>query len=60
MSDVLNVFQVTGFNKAGKYFMRSCLAKVGDYCEFTAEIAVLCALSACAGAGAVKLGVGEE
>jgi uncharacterized protein YcgI (DUF1989 family) len=47
--DVLNVFQVTGLNKDGKYFMEPCPAKPGDYFDFFAEIDILCALSTCPG-----------
>lgn len=54
--DVLNVFQVTGLNKNGQYFMQPCPAKVGDYFEFFAEIDVLCALSTCPGGDLSKWG----
>lgn len=47
--DVLNVFQVTGLDEQGKYFMETSPAKAGEYFEFFAEVAVLCALSACPG-----------
>ncbi|KAI9926448.1 hypothetical protein MW887_004213 [Aspergillus wentii] len=47
--DVLNVFQVTGLDEQGKYFMETSPAKVGEYFEFFAEVDVLCALSACPG-----------
>ena len=47
--DVLNVFQVTGLNENGQYFMEPCPAKPGDYFEFFAETDVLCALSTCPG-----------
>lgn len=47
--DVLNVFQVTGLDEEGKYFMETCPAGQGDYFEFFAEIDVLCALSTCPG-----------
>ncbi|KAJ5662189.1 uncharacterized protein N7477_009805 [Penicillium maclennaniae] len=47
--DVLNVFQVTGLDEEGKYFMETSPAKAGDYFEFFAEVDVLCALSACPG-----------
>jgi uncharacterized protein YcgI (DUF1989 family) len=47
--DVLNVFQVTGLDEEGKYFMETCPAEQGDYFEFFAEIDVLCALSTCPG-----------
>ena len=54
--DVLNVFQVTGLNKDGKYFMQPCPARPGDYFEFFAEIDVLCALSTCPGGDLSKWG----
>ena len=45
--DVLNVFQVTGLNDLGKYYMKPCPGKKGDFWEFFAEIDLLCAISAC-------------
>lgn len=47
--DVINVFQVTGLDEKGRYFMETCPARRGDYFEFFAEIDLLCALSACPG-----------
>lgn len=47
--DVLNVFQVTGLNEEGKYFMEESPAKKGDYVEFFAEMDLLVALSTCPG-----------
>ncbi|KAJ5776629.1 uncharacterized protein N7511_001640 [Penicillium nucicola] len=47
--DVLNVFQVTGLDEEGKYFMETSPAQAGEYFEFFAEMDVLCALSACPG-----------
>ncbi|KAB8278662.1 potassium transporter-domain-containing protein [Aspergillus minisclerotigenes] len=47
--DVLNVFQVTGLDEEGKYFMETSPARPGEYFEFFAEVDVLCALSACPG-----------
>ena len=47
--DVLNVFQVTGLDKDGKYFMQTCPAEKGDYFELLAEVDVLLALSTCPG-----------
>ncbi|PGH16861.1 hypothetical protein AJ79_01505 [Helicocarpus griseus UAMH5409] len=47
--DVLNVFQVTGLDEKGRYFMGTSPARKGDYFEFFAEIDVLCALSTCPG-----------
>ncbi len=47
--DVLNIFQVTGLNADGKYFMKASPARQGDFFEFFAEIDLLCALSTCPG-----------
>ena len=47
--DVLNVFQLSGLNQRGEYFMKDCPAHPGDYLEFFAEIDLLVALSACPG-----------
>lgn len=47
--DVLNVFQVTGLDEEGRYFMETSPAKAGEYFEFFAEVDVLCALSTCPG-----------
>jgi uncharacterized protein YcgI (DUF1989 family) len=47
--DVLNVFQVTGLDKEGRYFMEKSPATAGSFLEFFAEIELLCALSTCPG-----------
>ncbi len=47
--DVLNIFQVTGLDKDGRYFMTASPARKGDYFEFLAEIDLLCAVSTCPG-----------
>ncbi|MFW6075333.1 MAG: urea carboxylase-associated family protein, partial [Chloroflexota bacterium] len=47
--DVLNIFQVTGLNDDGRYFMKPSPAKQGDYFEFFAEIDLLVAISTCPG-----------
>jgi len=47
--DVLNIFQVTGIDEGGHYFMKPSPAKQGDYFEFFAEIDLLCAISTCPG-----------
>lgn len=57
--DVLNVFQVTGLDEQGRYFMEPCPAKAGDYWEFFAEVDVLCALSTCPGGDLSAWGWGE-
>ena len=43
--DVLNVFQVTGLDGRGRYYMSPCPAESGDYIEFLAEQDLLMALS---------------
>lgn len=57
--DVMNVFQVTGLDKAGKYFMEASPAKAGDYIEFFTEQPVLMALSTCPGGDLSTWGWGE-
>ncbi|KAF2843514.1 hypothetical protein M501DRAFT_1012859 [Patellaria atrata CBS 101060] len=47
--DVINVFQVTGLDAHGKYFMEPSPAVPGSYIEFFAEQDLLCALSTCPG-----------
>ena len=47
--DVLNIFQVTGLDENGHYFMKPSPAKKGDFLEFFAEIDLLCAISTCPG-----------
>jgi uncharacterized protein YcgI (DUF1989 family) len=58
--DVLNVFQVTGLNDEGRYFMNKSPATTGSYIEFFAEIDLLCALSTCPGGDLSSWGWGEE
>lgn len=43
--DVINLFQVTGLDERGRYFMSPCPAQAGDYIEFFAEQDILMALS---------------
>lgn len=43
--DVINIFQVTGLDPKGRYFMNPCPAKSGDHIEFLAEQDVLMGLS---------------
>lgn len=43
--DVINLFQVTGLDEKGRYFMSPCPAQAGDHVEFLAEQDVLMALS---------------
>jgi uncharacterized protein YcgI (DUF1989 family) len=47
--DVLNVFQVTGLNEEGQYYMSPSPATEESYIEFFAEQDLLCALSTCPG-----------
>lgn len=43
--DVINLFQVTGLDNKGRYFMNPCPAQPGDHIEFLAEQDLLMALS---------------
>lgn len=43
--DVINIFQVTGLDDEGRYFMSPCPAEKGDHLEFLAEQDLLMALS---------------
>lgn len=43
--DVINIFQATGLDEEGRYFMNPCPAEVGDSIEFLAEQDLLMALS---------------
>ena len=45
--DNLNMFQVTGLTRDGRYFVKPSPAKKGDFFEILAEIDLLCAISAC-------------
>lgn len=47
--DVINIFQVTGLDDQGRYFMETSPATSDDYLEIFAEQDLLCALSACPG-----------
>ncbi|KAL6703951.1 hypothetical protein ACN47E_008889 [Coniothyrium glycines] len=47
--DVLNVFQVTGLDAQGRYFMETSPATKDSYITFFAEQDLLCALSTCPG-----------
>ena len=57
--DVINLFQVTGLDKDGKYFMEACPAKKGDYIEFFSEQPLIMALSTCPGGDLSQWGWGE-
>ena len=43
--DVINLFQVTGLDDRGRYYMSPCPARAGDSIEFLAEQDLLMALS---------------
>jgi uncharacterized protein YcgI (DUF1989 family) len=47
--DVLNVFQVTGLDDQGRYFMEKSPATEASYLDLFAEQDLLCALSTCPG-----------
>ncbi|KAF4984722.1 hypothetical protein FZEAL_163 [Fusarium zealandicum] len=47
--DVFSVFQVTGLDDQGRYFMNPSPAEPGDHIEFLAEQDLLMALSTCPG-----------
>ena len=57
--DVLNVFQVTGLDEDGRYFMEASPAKQDDYIEFFVEQPLLMALSTCPGGDLSTWGWGE-
>lgn len=57
--DVLNVFQVTGLDSRGRYFMETCPARKGDFIEIFAEQDLLMALSTCPGGDLSAWGWGE-
>ncbi|KAK3725411.1 hypothetical protein LTR37_000381 [Vermiconidia calcicola] len=57
--DVINIFQVTGLDKDGKYFMEASPARKDDYIEFFAEQPLLMALSTCPGGDLSTWGWGE-
>ncbi|KAJ4107905.1 hypothetical protein NW760_008752 [Fusarium oxysporum] len=58
--DVINIFQVTGLDEQGRYFMNPCPAEKGDYIEFLAEQDLLIALSTCPGGDLSLWGFGED
>ncbi|KAI0117718.1 hypothetical protein GGR51DRAFT_573503 [Nemania sp. FL0031] len=58
--DVINLFQVTGLDEQGRYFMNPCPAVSGDYIEFLAEQDVLMALSTCPGGDLSLWGFGAD
>ncbi|RBR12889.1 uncharacterized protein FIESC28_08380 [Fusarium coffeatum] len=58
--DVINIFQVTGLDEEGRYFMNPCPAEKGDHIEFLAEQDLLMALSTCPGGDLSLWGFGED
>ncbi|GKT50043.1 uncharacterized protein ColSpa_10224 [Colletotrichum spaethianum] len=58
--DVINIFQVTGLDEKGRYFMNPCPAQPGDHIEFLAEQDLLMALSTCPGGDLSLWGFGED
>jgi uncharacterized protein YcgI (DUF1989 family) len=58
--DVINLFQVTGLDKEGKYFMQPSPAQVGDCVELLAETDLLGALSTCPGGDLSVWGFGKD
>ncbi|KAL2261424.1 hypothetical protein VTK26DRAFT_4191 [Humicola hyalothermophila] len=58
--DVINIFQVTGLDDKGRYFMNPCPARSGDHIEFLAEQDVLMALSTCPGGDLSLWGFGAD
>ncbi|KAL2133658.1 hypothetical protein VTI74DRAFT_1936 [Chaetomium olivicolor] len=58
--DVINIFQVTGLDDKGRYFMNPCPASAGDHIEFLAEQDVLMALSTCPGGDLSLWGFGAD
>lgn len=57
--DVINIFQITGLDADGKYFMEASPATKDDYLEFFAEQPLLMALSTCPGGDLSTWGWGE-
>ena len=58
--DVINLFQVTGLDAEGRYFMNPSPAQPGDYIEFFAEQDLLMALSTCPGGDLSQWGFGSD
>ncbi|KAF5003030.1 hypothetical protein FDECE_10402 [Fusarium decemcellulare] len=58
--DVINIFQVTGLDEKGRYFMNPSPAEPGDHIEFLAEQDLLMALSTCPGGDLSLWGFGES
>ena len=58
--DVINLFQVTGLDSKGRYFMNPSPAQPGDYIELFAEQNLLMALSTCPGGDLSLWGFGSD
>jgi len=58
--DVINLFQVTGLDSKGRYFMNACPAEPADFIEFFAEQDLLMALSTCPGGDLSLWGFGSD
>lgn len=58
--DVINLFQVTGLDREGRYFMNPSPARKEDHIEFFAEQDLLMALSTCPGGDLSKWGFGGD
>jgi len=58
--DVINIFQITGLDDQGRYFMQPSPAQKGDYIEFFAETDLLFALSTCPGGDLSIWGFGND
>ncbi|VUC36661.1 unnamed protein product, partial [Clonostachys rosea] len=58
--DVINIFQSTGLDDKGRYFMNPCPAEEGDSLEFLAEQDLLMALSTCPGGDLSLWGFGSD
>ncbi|KAI1848354.1 hypothetical protein JX265_008866 [Neoarthrinium moseri] len=58
--DVINLFQVTGLDEQGRYYMNPCPADKNDAIEFLAEQDLLMALSTCPGGDLSLWGFGED
>lgn len=57
--DVLNVFQVTGLDGQGRYFMEPSPAKAASHVDWFAEMDLLCAASTCPGGDLSAWGWGQ-
>ncbi|CAH0045570.1 unnamed protein product [Clonostachys solani] len=57
---VINIFQSTGLDDGGRYFMNPCPAEKGDSLEFLASQDLLMALSTCPGGDLSLWGFGSD